>query len=87
MAYDIAALLKVVGASLDDAALAATWEKFSPHADAEDALDDTISAEDTERRKVREAIRTDGVLSAEIVVISLGTRFASCRRLAKAWST
>lgn len=49
------------------------WEKFFPHAHANDAGAETLSAEDMERRKVREAIRTDGVLSAEIVVISLGT--------------
>lgn len=48
-------------------------EKFSPHADEENPGDEAMSATDIERRKVREAIRTDGVLSAEIVVISLGT--------------
>ena len=48
-------------------------EKFSPHGAAEHAEIEAMSAEDMERRRVREAIRTDGVLSAEIVVISLGT--------------
>lgn len=48
-------------------------EKFSPHAEAEHAEDAAMSAEDMERQKIRDAIRTDGVLSAEIVVISLGT--------------
>lgn len=38
-----------------------------------DASDVTVSQIDEERRKIRGAIRTDFVLSAEIVVITLGT--------------
>jgi predicted DNA repair protein MutK len=52
-------------------------EKLAPH--AEEACDDAppLPPEAAERKKVWEAIRTDGVLSAEIIVISLGTMLAA----------
>ncbi len=52
-------------------------EKLFPHAHAheekEEVLDAGESIEDFEKRKVKGAIRTDFILSAEIIVIALGT--------------
>lgn len=49
------------------------WEKLSPHASNGHGHEEILSPEESEKKKVREAIQTDGVLSAEIIVISLGT--------------
>ena len=52
-------------------------EKFFPHAQQDDDKGDEDktgeSIEDYEKRKVKGAIRTDFILSAEIIVIALGT--------------
>ena len=52
-------------------------EKFFPHAHQDDDKGDGDktgeSIEDYEKRKVKGAIRTDFILSAEIIVIALGT--------------
>ena len=52
-------------------------EKFFPHAHQDDDKGDEDkkgeSIEDYEKRKVKGAIRTDFILSAEIIVIALGT--------------
>ncbi|MCG9698524.1 DUF808 domain-containing protein [Vibrio natriegens] len=52
-------------------------EKLFPHAhsheDKEEMLDKGESVEEFEKRKVNGAIRTDFILSAEIIVIALGT--------------
>ncbi|MFV8463781.1 DUF808 domain-containing protein [Vibrio campbellii] len=52
-------------------------EKFFPHAhqdnDRADEAKTSESLEDYEKRKVKGAIRTDFILSAEIIVIALGT--------------
>ncbi|HCG6649349.1 TPA: DUF808 domain-containing protein [Vibrio parahaemolyticus] len=44
-----------------------------PHEEKEDLVDTGESLEDYEKRKVAGAIRTDFILSAEIIVIALGT--------------
>ncbi|ELX7525364.1 DUF808 domain-containing protein [Vibrio parahaemolyticus] len=44
-----------------------------PHEEKEELLDTGESLEDYEKRKVAGAIRTDFILSAEIIVIALGT--------------
>ncbi len=48
-------------------------EKFFPHAHSPDVTEPVRSPDELEKEKVRAAIRTDAVLSAEIVVIALGT--------------
>ncbi|MGR5133657.1 DUF808 domain-containing protein [Vibrio alfacsensis] len=52
-------------------------EKFFPHAhqheEKQDEADSGESVEEYEKRKVAGAIRTDFILSAEIIVIALGT--------------
>lgn len=52
-------------------------EKLFPHAHSHDAAEDVLatgeSAAEYEKRKVNGAIRTDFILSAEIIVIALGT--------------
>lgn len=52
-------------------------EKLFPHAheheDKEEVLNTGESVEEFEKRKVKGAIRTDFILSAEIIVIALGT--------------
>lgn len=52
-------------------------EKIFPHAhshaEKDDVLDSGESVEEFEKRKINGAIRTDFILSAEIIVIALGT--------------
>ncbi|MEF1311274.1 DUF808 domain-containing protein [Vibrio mytili] len=52
-------------------------EKLFPHAHSHDAAEDVLatgeSVAEYEKRKVNGAIRTDFILSAEIIVIALGT--------------
>lgn len=69
----IAPLLAVGGLFLCLEGVEGIWEKFAPHAGAGHGEEAMLSPADAEKRKVREAVRTDGVLSAEIIVISLGT--------------
>lgn len=66
-------LLAIGGLFLCIEGIEGLWEKFAPHAAAEKDQGEVLSPQEAERKKVREAIRTDGVLSAEIIVISLGT--------------
>ncbi len=54
------------------------WPKLLPHDEEQEArfaanADDTVDLVEMEKEKVKGAIRTDFILSAEIVVISLGT--------------
>lgn len=49
------------------------WEKFTAHAEEHAPDTATLTPAEAERQKIRAAILTDGVLSAEIVIIALGT--------------
>ena len=69
--WAIVPLLMIGGAFLAYEATHKIWEKISGHSHTAEELVDCASPEELEQRQVKGAIRTDFILSAEIMAIAL----------------